>query len=448
MSSGAWERGCGRALEGGRSPAEAGESPLLARGERLRVGFISRWNVGDASALSGMPAATWAALGRQGLELVHLDPGSPQTGARRWLEALTPAGRAVVPQAHRRRVRGQVEAVLDRLPTPFLYRRIVDGAVAQSRRVQQLADRADLDALFGVCVSIELCALETSVPIVYATDATARLINSTYPQFARRPRAYQRATDEIERRSLRRADAAIFASERTRRSAIDDYGVPPGRAFLVPMGAHVVPAEPDAPLHPDPPGPNAVELVCVAADPVRKRLDFCIDVAEDLARRGLRVRLNQVGPPTSRALRSSLVHRAGALRLSDPADRRTHAALLRRSHLLLLPSLGEMFGIAPCEAAHFGRPSLVSDAGGLPSAVLDDRTGVVLPADAPASRYADEIEKLCHDSARYLRLSEAALLRARTELNWDAWGRSVASILEDVVRREAPHSGSRSPFSS
>jgi glycosyltransferase involved in cell wall biosynthesis len=202
------------------------------------------------------------------------------------------------------------------------------------------------------------------------------------------------------------------------------------------MGAHVVPEQSDRPLRPDPPSPNEVELVCVAADPVRKRLDFCIDVAEELASRGLRVRLNQVGPPTTRARRSSVVHRAGVLRLSDPEDRRRHAELLRRSHLLLLPSAGEMFGIAPCEAAHFGRPSLVSDAGGLPTAVLHEQTGIVLPLAAPATRYADEIEKLCRDPARYRRLSEAALLRARTELNWDAWGRRVGSIVEEVMRHK------------
>ena len=404
----------------------------MATAGSVRVGFISRWNVEDPCAMSGMPAAAWAALGRQGLDLVHLDPGGG-VGGRRWLEALAPAARAVVPRAHRWRLRRRVESAVDRIPTPFQYRRMVAAATGLSRRVQQLIDGVDLDVLFGLCVSVELCALTTRLPIVYTSDATARLINATYPEYARRPLAYRRACDQIESWSLHRVRAAVVPSERTRRSAIEHYGVSPERVFLVPLGAHVVPADGSAPLQPDPPGPAAVELASVAADPVRKRLDFCIDVAEDLARRGLSVRLNQIGPPTRRALHSSLVHRAGALSLSNPADRSAHEAVLRRSHLLLLPSRGEMFGIAPCEAAHFGRPSLVSDAGGLPTAVLHDRTGIVLPADAPAARYADEIEKLCHDPARYRRLSEAALLRARTELNWDAWGCSVASILRHAA---------------
>jgi len=411
----------------------------MAHRGRLRIGFISCRDVDDASALSGMPAAAWAALDRQGFDLVHLDTRLPGAGPRRRRESLVRAARLVVPRARRSGLRRRVEGWLDRVPTPFEYRRLVAAAVAQSRRAQALAERAQVDVLFGVCVSIELCALETRLPIVYASDATAKLIQATYPEFARRPRAYRLACDEIERRSLQRVTGGIFASERARRSAIDDYGVAPGRTYVVPLGAHVVPAESDLPLRPEPPRPDAVELVCVAADPVRKRLDFCIDVVDELARRGLQARLNHIGPPTRRALRSGRVHRAGVLRLSDATDRRTHAALLRRSHLLLLPSLGEMFGIAPCEAAHFGRPSLVSDAGGLPNAVLHDRTGIVLPSDARPAHYADEIVKLCRDPARYRRLSASALHRARTELNWDAWGRTVASIVEGTVRREVSH---------
>ncbi len=405
----------------------------------MRVGFISSEKVDDASAFSGMPAAAWAALDRQGFDLVHLDSGSLGGELNRFRDRLYPLARRLIPAAKRWRARRRVEAVLDHIPRPFEYQRLIASAVARSQRIQMLAERADVDVLFGLCVSVELCALDTALPIVYATDATPRLIRATYPEHAHHTRAFWRACEEIESRSLRRISFGIFPSERTRRSAVDDYGLSLERSCLLPLGAHVVPAESDAPLRPDPPGPDAIELVCVMADPVRKRLDFCIDVAEELVRRGISVRLNQVGPPTSRALRSSVVHCAGALRLSDPADRRTHVELLRRSHLLLLPSLGEMFGIAPCEAAHFGRPSLVSDAGGLPNAVLHERTGLVLPVDVPPARYADEIAKLCHDPERYRRLSESALHRARTELNWDAWGSAIASILESTVRRESAH---------
>ena len=44
------------------------------RGLPLRVGFISRWDVADRSAQSGMPASIWDGLQRAGVDLVHLRP--------------------------------------------------------------------------------------------------------------------------------------------------------------------------------------------------------------------------------------------------------------------------------------------------------------------------------------------------------------------------------------
>jgi len=103
-----------------------------------------------------------------------------------------------------------------------------------------------------------------------------------------------------------------------------------------------------------------------------------------------------------------------------------------------LDATGEMYGIAPCEAAHFGRPSLVSDVGGLPSVVEDGHTGRVLPRDADASDYVREIEALCADAERYRALSRAALQRAREHLNWDAWAAKTLAITQQVlaVRQE------------
>ena len=106
---------------------------------------------------------------------------------------------------------------------------------------------------------------------------------------------------------------------------------------------------------------------------------------------------------------------------------------MKRSHLMLLPSLGEMYGIAPVEAAHFGKPSLVSDVGGLPTVVQHGQSGLVLARDATASLYADEIEALCSDADRYQALATGALERAHTLLNWDAWTRTAVSALQAAV---------------
>lgn len=391
----------------------------------MKVGFISRWDVADRDALSGMPASMWDALGRAGVERVLLQPPTGTGAGTRMAESMA---RAIVPPTRRAGLRQLSRRARSTFDRPLLYHRMLARATALSRSVGVLVRRQHLDALFGVCISSELFALETDVPIVYASDATARLINATYAGFARRPTPYHRASDDVERKSLQRVHTALLASEATLESVVRDYGVPRDRAVLAPMGANVLPAAEIQAADVTIPTRDSVELLVVASDPHRKQVDLCIATCTELVRRGVRARLHVVGDlPHAGAPEYVTCH--GRLRLSQPADRALHVRLLQQAHLMLLPSLGEMYGIAPVEAAHFGRPSLVSDTGGLPTVVAHERSGLVLPLAAGPGHYADAIVALCDAPDRYRALSAGALHRAHTLLNWDAWGRTAAAAL-------------------
>ena len=110
--------------------------------------------------------------------------------------------------------------------------------------------------------------------------------------------------------------------------------------------------------------------------------------------------------------------------------------ILKRSHWMLLPSLAEAFGIAPCEAAHFGRPSVVSDVGGLPTVVQHEKTGVVVPSDASPEEYADAIEQHSKDPLLYQKMSQAALNRATNTLSWPIWGQRMKEIFTEILEGE------------
>ena len=130
-----------------------------------------------------------------------------------------------------------------------------------------------------------------------------------------------------------------------------------------------------------------------------------------------------------------MVVNAGSLKLSERGDRRRHEDILASSHLMMLPSIGEAYGIAPCEAAHYGRPSIVSAAGGLPTVVKHEQTGLVMPLSATAADYADAIDRLMRDPLRYLAMCQAALRRAHDVLSWDRWADQMARVIADVHAR-------------
>lgn len=248
------------------------------------------------------------------------------------------------------------------------------------------------------------------------------------------------ALAHIERVSLTRVDLAAFASARTLRSAVETLGVPRHRATAIPMGAHIIPHDPATVAVPaSPPTRSDCRLLIVASDPRRKRVDLAVRATELLRKRGFDARLTVVGRGTPTARRSEVVDDAGVLRLADPSDAQRHHDLLRDSHIQLLPSVGEAFGIAPAESAHFARPSIVSDVGGLPGVVLHDRTGLVLPVGAGHEQWAEAIAALVGDPDRYRRYSEAALRYARTELNWSVWAARVIALMVSAI--DAPAAG-------
>lgn len=312
-------------------------------------------------------------------------------------------------------------------------RQRLERSMRCAERLSREIERIDPDVIVGVYVSSILYGLETDRPIVYFSDATARLINETYPGARRHSPGYRRVCDTYERVTMGMVHAAAFASSCARDSAIGDYGLDASKAHVVPLGAHIVPTLVQPPSATNPvslPSREDLKLCIIAADAKRKRVELAVRVTELLAKMGWNASLTHIGGACRAAQRSDRVRSLGRLQLSDTEDRKVCERVLAESHLMILPSVGEAYGIAPCEAAHFGRPSVVSDAGGLPEVVRHEQSGLVVPVEAPVEAYAEAVISMVSDPDRYRALSNGALHRAHTVLNWDAWTKGISSLIE------------------
>ncbi len=91
----------------------------------------------------------------------------------------------------------------------------------------------------------------------------------------------------------------------------------------------------------------------------------------------------------------------------------------------------EGFGLVFAEAAARGKPTIAGRSGGMPDAVHDGETGLlVTPEDTHDTAAA--IGRLLSDRAYAARLGEAGRRRVETELNWSAFTRA---IMEAYARR-------------
>ena len=381
-------------------------------------------------ALSGMPWAMARALKNRGAEIVPIEVGenAREHACLRILKRLSFV----------RRFKTSVLNGWDSINSSRLHHSMLADARGISNELSSGVARFRPDVVFGSCMSHAFSFVESDVPILYFSDATAALINKTYFNFAAKGNGYHRGTEEIETRALSRVDLAAFASDASLQSSWKDHGRSLDRSVLIPMGANVQCSPNETiELPASPPDRGDLRLLLVASCPKRKRLMASADLVLEMRRRGWNAVLEYIGPSHA-ACRQSHVSWSGKLQLSNPKDAVRHRSLLRESHFSLLLSEGEMFGISPIESASYGRPAMVTGTGGLPTVVQDGKTGRIVSNSGSIEEWADALEEIVNQPELYRSMSLACHQRYLTRLNWNAWGGDISRHLSALVHGREP----------
>ncbi len=108
---------------------------------------------------------------------------------------------------------------------------------------------------------------------------------------------------------------------------------------------------------------------------------------------------------------------------------------LARWDLTVVPSECEAFGVAALESAAMGVPVVASNVGGLPDAVRDGVTGMLVPPQCPEA-LARAIVSLLKDAARRQAMSEAGQVWVRDHFDWnrvlDQWEAMFCRVAENA----------------
>ena len=117
--------------------------------------------------------------------------------------------------------------------------------------------------------------------------------------------------------------------------------------------------------------------------------------------------------------------------------------VLERAAIVVVPSLGEGFGMVALEAMERGRAVIASDVGGLPEIVDHGRTGLVVPPGEPEA-LARAIVELARDAARISTLGAAGRERAVAEFSQDR----CTDLIEELYRAALETGGRRRSVTS
>lgn len=383
--------------------------------ERIKIGFVHRFDAQDIRAWSGTLYFMARALEEHVGDVMYLGPD--RSSATRFIVNTT--------------------ARLNRLSGRMFGKRIVGdhNRILASRLAGYFEQRlrtVRCDILFAPAASVEIAHLKTDLPIVYLSDLTWKNALEYYPELVGLG-AFDRAEGErIEAAAIRKSDAVIFPSEWAAETARNHYGADVNRVHRIPFGANLekVPSREVALNHTL---RRPVRLLWVGVDWQRKGGPIAQACLTKLCEMGIDTELTVVGcvPPASCAHPRMQV--IPFLRKGIPEELDCFSRLFLDAHFLLFPTHAEALGIASCESSAHGLPCIVNDTGGVRGAVREGVNGLLMPREATGADYAERIANLLQDPDRYQAMVESSRNEYEQHLNWDAWGMAMRDVVTRVL---------------
>lgn len=125
---------------------------------------------------------------------------------------------------------------------------------------------------------------------------------------------------------------------------------------------------------------------------------------------------------------------AGSIRVLGARPQSELPSLMSRSHVLVLPSVHEGFGMVIAEALACGLPVIASTNSGGPDMIVDGSCGYIVPPRSPEV-LAERIKALYTDPSLHESMAEAALARVSALGSWDAYGDALAHACKELSSR-------------
>ena len=259
--------------------------------------------------------------------------------------------------------------------------------------------------------------------VSYYIDATLRQNFTDYGLAERVNRKVREGALRRELEHYHAAERVVCMSRWAAGSVVEHYGVPSSRVRVILPGANLHEGDlAPLPAHLEPAPLNPLRLGFIGKDWRRKGLPFLLQVAEELERRRVGVRVVALGPLAKDLPSHPLLERAGFV--DKGRDSQRFVQLVRSFHFGCLFSSAEAYGIANLECLRLGVPVLASRVGGIPDTVRDG-LGYLFEPDCPPRLVADLLHSFVRDPAAYRALRQC-VSRSAGDFSWR---RTVADFI-------------------
>ena len=302
-------------------------------------------------------------------------------------------------------------------------------AFLASKKLQKTLKKSDVDLIFAPTTIADIAFLKTDKPIIYLNDATFDQLLNYYGGMSGFGWLSKKTTVFIEKLALQQSDFLILSSNWAAKNAEYFYQIPKDKIEVIKFGSNTT--APDKIVEKDYSG--EITFLFLGVEWERKGGQIALDAIKILRDRNYPVKLQVVGciPPVEEAEAMNVIP---FLNKNNPEEARQIFNFLQNSHFMFMPTRADCTPISFCEAASYGLPVISTDTGGVAAVVEPGETGILLPLNASAEQYADEIEILIQNPEQIRALSQNAREKYEKELNWSVWGEKMNKILLELIK--------------
>ena len=158
----------------------------------------------------------------------------------------------------------------------------------------------------------------------------------------------------------------------------------------------------------------------------------------------------EIAQEMTEAVAAVQAQRSGVVWIQEMVPREVAIQLYSHAAVFCCPSIYEPFGIINLEAMACGTPVVASKVGGIPEAVADGETGILVPleqqtespfepVDPPrfSADLAAAINRLLADPALRERMGQAGRRRVEERFSWRVIAQRTADLYRSLAGRDA-----------
>ena len=374
----------------------------------IRVGFLSHKNYLDKNTFSGTLYSMYSALKSRDIELINL--GNPQKPSA-WQKPL--------------KLIDKVSSVLrdESENSNEQYEKFI-------QQVEKQLKSQPCDLIYAPVASKELSFFETDIPIVYWSDATAKLINETYKVYSCEEDFILASQQELT--AVSKASKLVYSSDWAAQSAINDYGAEPKKIEVMPLGANVDKV-PDPPETLEKCNISKCNLLFIGKDWQRKGGRIAFETLVSLLEMQIDAELLLIGCTPPAEFKHEKVQVIPFLNKNIPQEQEQFSQLLLKSHFLIFPTRADCSPIVICEANGYGIPVITTDVGGIPTIIKNGKNGKMLPLSAEGKDFASVIASYFSNKEIYEQLVRSSREEYDNHLNWSKWAERMHQIMIDTL---------------